>query len=188
MTPPPPTFGPEELQVSLDLSPLLGEGLAGKLTYVLRDAEYSRDEAHFDDVLAVDFDPHRIEYGELAGQVFARYVQAFLPYRGSIILDEGLANEDWERVLELQESTGKDIDGRDSVLRLGPVNYFDRALCRRAFDLTPEEIVTALEGHVESATMLLDGVLIVGTTQVLSRDGLDTLDRVLRGWLTGGRQ
>ena len=176
---PVPPIG-EELQVEVDLGPVLAPGLNAKLTYVLRSASYLRDEGQYDDCLFVDFEHGLTDYREFVVTVFPAYVRAFHPYRGAIVQDEDLVLEDWDRVVELRKATGRDVDGRDSVFRIGPVNYFDRELCRRAFDLTPEEIVSMLQGRVESVSILLDGVLIVGTSRLLNRDDLDRLAKTLR--------
>ena len=67
------------------------------------------------------------------------------------------------------------------------MNYIDRELCRRSFGLAPEDIVKVLQGRVESVATLLDGVYIVGSSQLLNREGLETLAKVLRDELTLSR-
>lgn len=179
----------EELQVNVDLGPALGGAVKATLTYVYRSAAYLRDEGQYDDCLFVECDPDTAGYKHLVTEVFPAYVRAFQPYRGTVNQDEDLALEDWDRVVELRKATGEDIEGRDSVFRLGPVSYFDRELCRRAFDLTPEEVVNALDRRIESASMLLDGVLIVASVAPLDRAGLEHVDKSLRNELAarGGR-
>jgi hypothetical protein len=104
-----------------------------------------------------------------------------------LVLDEDLALQDWDEVVALREATGKDIEGRDSVFRLGPVNHLDRELCRRAFGLVPEEVARALNGRVEAASVLLDGVFIVASSRLISRDELEVLNRNLREALAVSR-
>jgi hypothetical protein len=183
---PVPDIG-DQLQVEVDLSASLGSGIKATLSYVFRAATYLRDEGHYDDCFFVDFDHVASDYRAFVVDVFPAYVRAFQPYRAAIVLDEDLAVEDWERVTELRRTTGKDVDGRDSVFRVGPVNYFDRELCRRAFGLAPEEIVKALEGRVESVSILLDGVFIIGTSQLLNREGVAKLSKVLQDEMAAAR-
>jgi hypothetical protein len=178
---PAPDLG-DELQVEVDLSAYIGPGIKATINYVFRGATYLRDEGHYDDCLFVEFEANT-EYRAFILGVFPAYVRAFGAYRAAIVLDEDLALQDWERVVELREATGKDVDGRDSVFRLGPVNYFDRELCRRAFGLAPEDVVRMVQGRVESASMLLDGVFIVGSSQLLDRETLGKLNKVLRDQL-----
>lgn len=173
----------QDLQVEADLSAALAPGVKATLTYVFRSASYLRDEGQYDDCFFLDFDHASADYRSFVANIFPAYVRAFQPYRGTVVLDENLAVEDWDRVVDLRKATGKDVDGRDSVFRMGPVNYFDQELCRRAFGLAPEEVVSSLQGRVESVSMLLDGVLIVGSSHLLDREGLDKLDKLLRDQL-----
>ncbi len=167
-----------ELQAEVDLSASMGPGIKATITYVFRAATYLRDEGHYDDCFFVDFEAPA-DYRTFVLEVFPAYVKAFEPYRAAVVLDEDLALRDWAQVVELRRATGKDVDGRDSVFRMGPVNYFDREFCRRAFGLAPEDVVKALHGRVELASMLLDGVFIVGSSQLLNREDLDKLSKAL---------
>jgi hypothetical protein len=166
----------EELQVNADLTPFLPSGAKGTLSYVFRGREYLRDEGHYDDCLFVDFDSTRVDYHEFVTSVFPAYLRAFTPYRAAIVLDDKLALEDWEEIVQLRQRTGKDVDGRDSVFRISPVAYFDRELCRRAFEATPEELVDALEESFEKAEVFQDGLLIAASFELLDREGVVEAD------------
>jgi hypothetical protein len=68
-----------------------------------------------------------------------------------------------------------DVDGRDGVYRVGPVSFFDRQLCVRAFGLSPEAVVQALQEKAERVGLVADGVLIVLTTRLIDRRELELL-------------
>jgi hypothetical protein len=180
---PPPAPVSADLGVMVDLSAPLGARVGSYLSYPLRSAAYLRDEAEFDDVMVIEFEPEEIDYTHLARSVFAQYVQAFKAYRGTIILDNDLRRKDWEEIVRLYRETGRDVDGRDEVYRINTVNYFDRELCRRAFNLSPEEIAHRLEGKVERVSLLLDGVLLIVTSELLDRTELEKVDAMVRGYL-----
>jgi hypothetical protein len=51
-------------------------------------------------------------------------------------------------------STGRDVDGRDTVLRFHAVNYFDEEFCRKAFGIGANEVVARLRDFVALAQEL----------------------------------
>jgi hypothetical protein len=110
-------------------------------------------------------------------------VTAFNAYRGTIFLNNTLVIDDRQEIVRLYRETGKDVNGRDGVYRINTVNYFDRELCRRAFNLSPEEIAHRLEGKVERVSLLLDGVLLIVTSELLDRTELEKVDAMVRGYL-----
>ena len=71
-------------------------------------------------------------------------------------------------------------DSRFGVYRIRPVSFFDKILCDRAFGMTPEEIVGRLEGKVEQATVLKNGVYIVANSEPMELDEADKLCRELK--------
>ena len=182
-TPPPaPDIG-AELVAQVNLAPLLGAGMLGGLFYSFRSEAYLRDEAAVDDILLIRFDPNRGDYTNLVSSVFPQYVTAFNAYRGTIFLNNTLVIDDRQEIVRLYRETGKDVNGRDGVYRINTVNYFDRELCRRAFNLSPEEIAHRLEGKVERVSLLLDGVLLIVTSELLDRTELEKVDAMVRGYL-----
>jgi hypothetical protein len=171
------------LVVQVNLTPYLGLGIAGGLLYKLRSSEYLRDEAEFDDLLLLEIDSTHVDYRSLVQIAFPAYVQAFTPYRGTIVLDQQLSADEWPEIVRLGAETGRDVDGRDGVYRINPVSYFDRELCLRAFNLAPEEIVAQLQGKVESASILLDGVLLVATSELIRGEELTRVGWAIRDLL-----
>lgn len=69
----------------------------------------------------------------------------------------------------MSQRLGIDVDGRDSIFRINPVNFFDQQLCRRAFQLDACHVVDRLKGHVYDASLLNDGVLIVVTRELIDQ-------------------
>jgi len=94
-----------------------------------------------------------------------------------------ITRSDWPQVVELCNSTGKDVNGRDGVYRINAVNYYDRELCQRAFNLSPEQIVERLDGKVESVSLLSDGVMLIYSSKLLERDELEKIDAKVKALL-----
>lgn len=176
-----PEFG-ENLTSVVELRALSGKNRKSYICYLYRSDTHLKDKAQFDDIAFIRFESQKIDTRDLFQQVFPAYIEAFGCYRAAIASsDFDLRNADWDRVVELCNSSGKDVDGRDGVYRFHPANFFDRELCRRAFDLTPEQIVKRLEGKVEKASMLNDGVLIIYSTKLpATREEYEQIDREIK--------
>ena len=168
------------LEVQVDLRHWLATALQGYVAYVFRSRAYLRDESEFDDRMVLGFDIAKQDYHQLVYDAFPAYAGAFEAYRGTIVLDEGLAIDDWERAADVGRSSGKDLDGRDGVFRIGPVNFLDRELCRRAFGLTPQEIVGRLADRVEHVSLVANAVFLVVDSAPLGRAALEKLDPRVR--------
>src|SRR5690349_9315494 len=78
------------LSVQVNLSGLFGADMTGGLSYLFRSEAYLRDEAEFDDWMIFKFIPGQVDYPSLARTAFPQYIQAFRPYRGSIVLYQEL--------------------------------------------------------------------------------------------------
>lgn len=113
----------------MNLGPGLPVDVQGYLAYVFRDTNYIRDLTEIDDSLVLNNSLPSETYLEIADELFPLLVRIFSPYRASIILDEDLTLDGWEIAKELGRLSGKDEDGRDGVVRIPPVGYFDRACC-----------------------------------------------------------
>ncbi|MDH3349309.1 MAG: hypothetical protein OEM02_14575 [Desulfobulbaceae bacterium] len=168
-----------ELMVQCDLKDFLGAGVSGRLVYVFRDRNYLKDSSQYDDCMFIELNPELIPYKELVNRMFIDYVRLFEPYRATIILDEELALDDWDIISEMREDAKIDVDGRDTIYRLNSVNYFDELLCRRSFGLTLKEIITRLEGNVETISLEGNGVLIIYSTQILKRSEIENINEKL---------
>ncbi|MEZ6136185.1 MAG: hypothetical protein R3C53_14925 [Pirellulaceae bacterium] len=172
------------LESQVNLGPGLPDNAQGYVAYVFRDANYSRDLAEFDDRLVLDIRVASKEYREAVNELFPSLVRVFEPYRASIILDEDLALDDWESANERGRQTGKDEDGRDGVIRIPPVGFFDNAFCLRVFGLDDGEFARRLDGVAEKTLRLNDGIFFVFSMEMLDRKQLVDLDQRVRSELS----
>ena len=113
-------------------------------------------------------------------EVFPAYVEAMDAYNAWM--------QDEHVYRQVAESRGGDWGGdfRDDVAVIMPANFWDRELCRRAFRLTPEQIVGRLQGRVAEARLFLDGVLVVYSYERVPDDKLWLIDGELRPFLQKG--
>ena len=173
-----------KLSARITLKGALGSPLKGFVAYILRKDNYlGPDEAFYDDVFFVEFNPSKVDYGSFVRSVFRRYVEAFDAYRATV-MELNTGGEDWAEVVQRFRTTGKNTDGRDGVYRISAVNYYDALLCRRAFGLTPRQIVARLKGAVEQVEELGDGVLLIVDSNVLSKAELLKIDGRVRPMLS----
>lgn len=172
----------DNLATVIQLNRHLAKGLKGFVSYQLRAATYLKDNAQYDDILVLEFNPNKIDYALLVFDVFPKLINAFQAYR-AVITSMNLAMEDWQTVVEKVNATGRDVDGRDGVFRISAVNFWDNLLCKRAFGMTPSEIVQRLSVSVPKAAILNDGAYVVSITSISNSGELATLDQHLRGAL-----
>jgi len=170
---------------SCSLNPFLRMEIKGSISYGPRYSTGIPDRAMYDDFLTLDFDENRIHYSEFTGLIFERIVKAFDAYRATVILDIDATIDNHEKIVELTQSTGKDVDGRDTVYRLNPVNYFDDQLCHRAFGYSAVEVVARLGGEVERVSVQDGGALIIVTTDLVDQENLGALHNHIAGLLDG---
>jgi len=161
---------------TFSLNPHLNFGMSGQLSYSFRHGNEMLDKAMFDDILILKFDESEINYAQFSGEVFEKICSAFDSYRASIIVDLDLDMDDYEEIVEQSQETNKDTDGRDSVFRFQPINFFDKLLCQRSFGLSPEEIKDKLDGEVERVSLKNNGILIIATTELVDRENLLSLN------------
>jgi hypothetical protein len=167
-----------ELLVTVSLDKVLGAGIKGRLTYMYRSEEYLEDNAQYDDNLFIEFNSGKIDLEDVVN-VLPVYISSFGCYRATVH-NWGITRSDWPKIVEECNSTGKDVNGRDGVYRINAINYFDRELCKRAFSLSPEEIVKRLTGKVESVSLLGDGVFLIYSSQPLKREEHEKIDREIK--------
>lgn len=118
-----------------------------------------------DDTLTVEFYPKKVleDWKYLLDVVFPSYISAFHPYFGRLY-DGQIHTDD---VGTFDEETGEIrlnsayVDWRHGIYRVWPANFWDRELCWRSFNLSPEDIVQRLSGKVASCRIFEDGVLII---------------------------
>ena len=163
-----------ELLVSMSLDKVSPAGVKGRLTYVYRSEMYLEDTAQYDDNLFFEFNSGEIDLKNVV-KILPAYIAGFGCYRAAVH-NWAITKSDWLKVVEECNSTGRDVNGRDGVYRINAINYFDRELCKRAFGLSPEEVVERLTGKVESVSLLSDGVFLVYSSQAMKREEHEKID------------
>lgn len=163
-----------------DLSTVLNSNFAGQITYTYRNPEAMVDKAVADDTLFLFFDTSEVNYQNFVKDVFPDFITLFSAYRATIILDEDLALDDYDAIVEVAENSEKDIDGRDTIYRINPINYFDNELCQRAFGLSSEAIVRGLESSVETISLIDGGVMIIVNSDPIPREEIEKIDGQIR--------
>lgn len=173
-----------ELVVSVSLDKFLPKGIKGRIAYSLRSERYLEDDAQFDDYIFIEFSNAKIDYLDLLKRIFPAYVEAFGAYRAALH-DWSVTRSDWPAVVAACDATKKDVNGRDGVFRINAANYFDEKLCLRAFGKSPQQIINCLKGHVEEASELAGGVLIVVSYTPLTTSEIATAGERLKELLVG---
>lgn len=142
------------------------------------------DESKYDDTFTVEFYPKKVreDWRYLMDVVFPTYVAATQPYLGKLY-DSEISTDD---VFVTDEVTGEAwrrpdyVDPRLKVQRIWQANYWDRELCKRSFNLTPEEIVQRLSGKVANCRVFENGLLMIYSYDpIIGADILD-IDAVVR--------
>ncbi|MFZ6769426.1 hypothetical protein ACO0LM_20435 [Undibacterium sp. Di26W] len=123
------------------------------------------DESSYDDTMTVGFYVKKVDqnWKYLFSEVFPTYIQAFKPYVGELTEDRIFSSDIGSRNFDTGEIYRNPdfIDSRQGVCRIWPVNYWDRELCHKAFQLTPGEIVNRLAGKVAECREFENGVLLI---------------------------
>jgi hypothetical protein len=133
------------------------------------------DDHLSDDLLSITFDPAKVDVGHLVYTVIPIYVEAFGAYLVEYFNDS-IIDAAWDT----GSQSGKDANLRSSVGRIDPVGFYDEVLCRRAFQLTPAEILQRLTGRVEQVRLLGPGVYFIGSSKLLSADEGQRLAQEMR--------
>jgi hypothetical protein len=151
-------------------------------------SEAPRDDPTGDDTLTIDFNINHksIDYNHLVREVLPAYVEAMGAYFMRLD-DHNIAVADSTVIDEAGASHARPgyVDFREGVSRIWPANYWDRELCLRAFSLTPEQVVSRLNGRVASARILLDGALVIFSFERVPDDQIVAIDGKLRPLLRG---
>jgi hypothetical protein len=174
--PPVPDFKRSSSAV-IGLTKFFGDGVhRAMLNYRYR--RLLRDDGLSDDLLNITFDPAKVDVHRLVYTVIPRYVEAFDAYLVEYF-DDAMID------LAAQELKGVAVNPRSSVHRVGVVSFFDDLLCRRAFNLSPAEVMERLQGKVEHAQLLHGGVYLIGSSRVLPLDDAQKLCREMKSALLG---
>ena len=142
----------------------------------------------YDDVLLVVVRPKQLTpelVSSLLREALPRFVEAMRPY-WMALEEDGLGVEDARE--KLPEGGTKErvdfVDPRRGVNRIWPANYWDGELCRRAFNLTPEQVVQRLSSHVAEVRTINAGVLVIDSFDIPSDDAIRQIDARLRPLLS----
>jgi hypothetical protein len=168
------------LEVQVDITSCLSFGATGYVSYVFRNEAYLRDNAEFDDRMEISIPSDDAVYGRFVREAVPTFIRSFRPYRAVMNMDADRALEDWDESIELGRRTGRDEDGRDGMFRIRPVSFMDHEMCRRAFNLTPKECVARASKHIDFATELEDGCLLVATSRIVDGSKLSDIDALVR--------
>jgi hypothetical protein len=159
------------LCVGINLLRYFGKGIRGEVLYQYRGQHLLKDAGVCDDFFTLKFNPEKVDYESLVKEAVAQYIKAFRPYVAYIENEEIILIDIEER---RQTST------RHQVYKIRPMHFMDRELCRRAFNCSPEQVVDILKDHVEKVDIVLDGVLIIASSKVLSLEEADEVNTKLK--------
>jgi hypothetical protein len=185
--PPTPEFRRRSV-AAIGLTKFFGIGVKrAMITYRYR--RLLSDDGYSDDGLIIAFDPAKVDVHHLIYTVIPRYIEAFDAYRVDYYDEQFVDLAYEERVEEggvVYTSKSKEyVDPRFKVDEVWPVSFYDELLCRRAFNLTPTEVLRRLEGKVEHGRLLHGGAYLVGTSQVLPIEEAQKVCREMKSALLG---
>ncbi len=163
-----------------DISPCLISGIKGAFSFASRLPAAIVDKAISDDSITLKFDSDAIDFQWFGNEIFPEIIKAFSPYRAAIVTDLEQDLDDYEDIVEESRCTGHDVDGRDTVFRFYPVNYFDNSLCIRAFGISSDEVVAKLEKSIKHAANIDSGALLLVAESPVVGDDLIVLDGSIR--------
>lgn len=158
-----------------DLTPALAAGIKGAVSYVGRSWAV-QDQAKADDFLSLQLDLDAIDFAQFCREIFPQVVAAFKPYRAAVITDIGQDLDDFDLIIEEVGRTGTDVDGRDTVYRIWPANYFDDEMCNRAFGLAAADVVSKAAMCISRAALFHGGALLGLADEPVTGQRLDSLD------------
>ncbi|TWT65164.1 hypothetical protein Pla123a_49280 [Posidoniimonas polymericola] len=172
----------------LGISEALPQGFAGSVCYVPRSEELIEDHSSSDDYASIE--EHRsIEFVDDGVVGFlGDFARRFTAYRACLYFDRYEYGSAHNLIVEESRKTGLNVDGRDTVYRFFPVNYFDNELCCRAFKRSAASLAKRMAKHVEMVEVDDRGVLILVTREKsVSSDLQSELKAVLRRgrWIGG---
>ena len=166
-----------------DLTSYANPGIKGAISYSARYTGRMTDKAIFDDVLTLEIDESATDYTQFSSIIFEKIASGFAAYRATIVVDLDLDLDDYEKIVEYAQETRKDIDGRDSIYRFNPVNFFDEEMCYRAFGFGATEVANRLANQVERVSVQSGGVLIIATSKVANSEKLNLIHNHIAGLL-----
>jgi hypothetical protein len=154
---------------TVTLRNFFGKTIVMTASYSHRDA--LDDHGSSDDYFKFEFDAHQVDYSLLLTTALPRFIKVMQCYRA------GLMPHDYH--LHEAGNMGQ-VGFRDGVYNISPANFFDRELCRRAFGLTPHQVLEKLASRIAEGRILNDGVYIVATREIVDEAQARELARRLK--------
>jgi len=162
-----------------NLSSCLDKDIKGAISYASRLPASIVDKAISDDSIIFKFDSDNIDLKWFSYEVFPKIVKIFSAYRAAVITDLDQDLDDFEEIVQESQRTGRDVDGRDSVFRIHPVNYFDEMMCKRAFGISTNEVKARINDLVEQVELTREGVLLVVNTNPIVGAQLNEVNEII---------
>lgn len=159
----------QELSARFELGKQLARGIKGFVSYRFRGG--LEDQGDHDDLLDLEFDPRKIDYGLLLSEVFPCYVRAFQPYFG-FIGDEEFTYVDFDR--------SRNTNSRYELIRFYPTAYYNNWFCANALRLSAEELMRRVADLAVRSEIFGDGVLIVGTDSPIELNRAEEFNNAMR--------
>ncbi|MCD0244469.1 hypothetical protein [Xanthomonas melonis] len=138
--------------------------------YVYRGDKYIyEDHGSFDEHLRFGFKTSNksIDYKSVLNKQFQEVAQAFGAYKAFASYDlysvyyQGNGPDENPVYDRLTKDESIDVDGRNNIYTLHPVQFWDGDHCRRALGYGPDEVVARLQGKVQRVERFLDGVFLL---------------------------
>lgn len=179
MAPSRPSFGRSSSAI-VSLTKFFGTGVSrASVTYPYR--RMLGDNSLSDDLLSVTLDPEKLDVRYLLYTVIPTYIVAFDAYLVEYF-DDGMIDAAWD------DPAGRvDVDIRQSVGRINVASFYDEILCRRAFDLSPAEVVDRVAGRVEHSRLVGDGAYLIVTSKALPTEQIREVCSEVFAALTSSR-
>jgi hypothetical protein len=179
-----PKFGTSPIASMKIKYPVKGLKFVGGYSY--REGKYPYFErAISDDFVWIGFGlPNKnIDYALFIEKYFPQIIEAFGGYRAAIDVNgfytaycggyvpssngenafDSAGNEvrDNPEFNKLSGDVSIDIDGRNNIFGLRPVQFWSRDLCNTALGYGPEEVKKKLEGYVPKVELMKDGIYLI---------------------------
>ncbi len=147
--------------------------------YIYRNKSYLEDNPQYDDSYHMSFEVFE-DYQAFIRESLTDYIKIIRPYIANSVLCKKLTLNDYDRIDDCVKRGGIYPNFREKILRIQPVNFFDRELCRRAFRLKPEQIAERVKDHVAHVELIADGVLFIYSYDLLERKQIEEIDTKIR--------
>ena len=143
----------------------------------------SKDVSKADDFIRIRLDTDKIDYAAFCTVTLPRLISIFGSYRGYVETDEKVRAADWEIVRQQSRKTSRNIDGRDSILRIWPVCWFDDTLAQRSFGIGAEEAVRRAAPECQRAELIAGCAFLIVTSAIVAGPNLDAIDTRIKSRL-----